>query len=267
MATPVKKKQAKKKSAPLAKSAGKSSGAALYLYGISMPSRAKVNIRSESVDGESGIAALPLENFECWISRVDRREYAKRLAENMEDLEWLATVGVRHQRAVAELASKVEILPARFGTVFLSEPSLREHVKSGKKGFQAVFKKIAGSDEWGVKVFRALQAAPVEAVVAASGTDYLKKKAQSVMPRDKKEDPVLAEFGYALGAASLDTAPGGRASSGQPNLAWHGSFLVKRNQQKKFQAVLQEFTARMSERYRVECSGPWPPYSFVGQHG
>lgn len=270
MATAVNTKTAAKKTVRSAKTANPARVAAktaLYLYGVSLPSGNKIKTRAESVDGEAAIESIRIQGFDCWISRVDRSEYADRLAENMENLEWLAMIGVRHQRAVADLASKQEMLPARFGTVFLSEQSLKEHVATGKKTFTAVFKKIAGSDEWGIKVFRLAQPGRAPMVEAATGTDYLKRKAQSVMPRAKEEDPKLEGLVRTLGRLSVDTAAGGKASSGQPNLVWHGSFLVRRSGQKKFASALRKFTGEFSEGYRVECSGPWPPYSFVGQHG
>src|SRR5947209_14985338 len=100
MATAIKKKAAKKAARP----------AAIYLYGISLPAKRSVTVRAEAVDGSSAIEALRVGDFSCWISRVDRSEYADHLAENMENLDWLATIGVRHQRAVADLALKVELL-------------------------------------------------------------------------------------------------------------------------------------------------------------
>ena len=260
MATAIKKKSAKK-------AAKKRVQGALYLYGVSLPRKKAVEISAEAVDGNATIEAARIAGFDAWISRVERGEYADHLAENMENLEWLATIGVRHQRAVAELATKTEILPARFGTVFLTDTSLREHIEGQKKSIQSVFKKIAGAEEWGVKIFRATAAKAPAMIEASSGTDYLKRKAQTVMPRTKEEDPVLSEFVKELSNASVDTAPGGKASAGQPNLVWHGSFLVKRAEQKSFAAALKQFTAKLADRYRVECSGPWPPYSFVGQHG
>ncbi|ABF41410.1 Gas vesicle synthesis GvpLGvpF [Candidatus Koribacter versatilis Ellin345] len=258
MATAIKKKSAKK--------TAKQPAGALYLYGISLPAKKSVDIRAEAVDGNAAVESIRLGGFDAWISRVDRSEYADRLAENMENLEWLATIGVRHQRAVGDLASKVEILPARFGTVFLSEASLQEHIAGQKKSIQSVFKKIAGAEEWGIKIFRTATPKAPAMIEASSGTDYLKRKAQTVMPRKKEEDPSLAEFVEALSKASADTAAGGKASAGQPSLVWHGSFLVKRTAQKKFAAALKKSTAKLANNYRVECSGPWPPYSFVGQH-
>lgn len=267
MATAVKNKAAKKKPNAKRDQPGSQLGSAIYLYGISLPARKSPEIRAEAVDGAATIEPLRLQDLNCWISRVDRTEFADQLAGNMENLEWLATVGVRHQRAVAELASKVEILPARFGTVFLSDESLQAHVASEQKGIRGVFKKIAGSDEWGVKVFRVANSSRPTMVEATSGTDYLKRKAQTVMPAAKQEDPALAALVRGLTALSVDAAPGGKASSGQPSLVWHGSFLVRREAQKKFASALRKFTAEFAEGYRVECSGPWPPYSFVGQHG
>lgn len=259
MATAVKKK-AKTKPADAA-------SRALYLYGIALHARRAVQIVAEGVDGLAPVEPIPAGEFDCWISRVDRAEYADRLADNMENLEWLATVGVRHQRAVAELSTKVEILPARFGTVFLGEESLAAHVAGEKKSIQSVFKKIAGAEEWGIKVFRTATSEKPAMIEAASGTDYLKRKAQSVMPRQRAEDPALLAFVRALASLSVDAAPGGKASVGQPHLAWHGSFLVRRAEQKKFAGALKKLTAQLTDTYRVECSGPWPPYSFVGQHG
>ncbi len=255
----MKKKSAKTKKA--------SKASTLYLYGISPSVKKAIEIQAEAVDGSAPIEAIRIAGFDAWISRVDRSEFADHLAENMENLEWLAMVGVRHQRAVADLAAKAEILPVRFGTVFLSEESLHEHVEGQKKSIQSVFKRIVGAEEWGVKIFRTTAAKAPAMIEASSGTDYLKRKAQTVMPRKKEEDPALAEFVKELGGVSVEAAPGGHASTGQPNLAWHGSFLVKRTGRKKFEAALKKFTARLADNYRVECSGPWPPYSFVGQNG
>ena len=126
MATAVKKPAGKK---PAGKTRSEAQRGVLYLYGVSLPARAEVT--AEGVNGVAAIEALTYEGLCCWVSRVDRTEFAERLAENMENLEWLATVGVRHQRAVAELATKTEILPARFGTVFLSEQSLHQHIVDG----------------------------------------------------------------------------------------------------------------------------------------
>ena len=163
---------------------------------------------------------------------MDRSEYADRLAENMENLEWLATVGVRHQRAVAELASKVEMLPARFGTVFLSEHSLQGARGDGKKSFQGCVQERLPARMSGASRCFALRTAPGARRLseAASGTDYLKRKAQERhATRQRKKIPRWRDLCGRSSRLSVDTAPGGKASCGQPGLVWHGSFLVRRS--------------------------------------
>ena len=65
----------------------------------------------------------------------------------------LSEAGVRHQRVVSAIAEVADILPARFGTVFLDASSLKADVRKRKKLLAADLRRIHGCDEWGVKVF------------------------------------------------------------------------------------------------------------------
>src|SRR4051812_43248600 len=142
---------------PKAQSAEKKaqvSSVALYLYAISeAPEKVAPVIASDGVDGTAAVEALRSGKYLCWISRVAKTEFADGLSEHMQDLEWLATTGLRHQRVVAEIAGHVTALPARFGTVFLSEDSLSQHVKQRSKVFQQALERVADADEWGIKIF------------------------------------------------------------------------------------------------------------------
>ena len=241
---------------------------ALYLYAISqMPKRTAEPIVAEGIDGQEKVEALRCENYVCWISRVSKEEFADRLTDNMQDLEWLAAAGLRHQRAVAEISRQSTTLPARFGTVFLSEDSLRQHVKERQKALREAFERVADADEWGIKLFEIAKPKRAEAIQAASGSDYLKKKAEMLQPRaDKKLDEAGREFVAALTKLAVAAVPGGKASAGQPGLSWHGSFLIRRKDRKKLEAVLKKYASRWQGSRRIDCSGPWPPYSFVEEH-
>ncbi len=77
----------------------------LYLYAISQqPAKAAPTISAEGIDGSSGLEAVRCDPYLCWISRVDKAKFADALPDRMQDLEWLATAGLRHQRAVAEIS-------------------------------------------------------------------------------------------------------------------------------------------------------------------
>ena len=240
----------------------------LYLYAISqMPQQDAPVIAAEGIDGAAPVESLRCDDYLCWISRVAKAEFADHVAERMQDLEWLAAAGLRHQRVVGEIANQLPTLPARFATVFLNEKSLAKHVSERKKALRAAFDRVAGADEWGVKVFAIVPAKKRAQQAPASGSEYLKRKAELLQPRAaKKLDAEVEKFVAALQRLAIANAPGGKASTGQPGLVWHGALLVGRKDRKKLEAVLEKYARQWQDARRIDCSGPWPPYSFVGEH-
>src|SRR6266702_8557167 len=103
-------------------------GRVLYLYGVTL-SRPSNVAKQLGVDGRAKIEAIECDGIVCWMSWVPAADFEDNLARNMENLDWLAEASVAHQRAVSAIAKQTEILPARFGTVFRSGTSLRQHVR------------------------------------------------------------------------------------------------------------------------------------------
>src|SRR5581483_368111 len=139
MATRVKARRSKLRSTtrpPLSRAVPRATGVrnpirVIYLYGISRAAPEGMDA-GEGVDGSAPVEALKSSGMVCWISRVSRAEFADRLSENMENLEWLASDGVRHQRVVSTIAAATDVVPARFGTVFLSDAGLHDDIQSRK---------------------------------------------------------------------------------------------------------------------------------------
>jgi hypothetical protein len=232
----------------------------IYLYGISSPGRA--GLKLPGIDGVAPVEASRIGGFTAWISRVDAKEFGAELAQRMENLDWLANASVRHQRVVGALAAKITVLPARFGTVFVSEDSLQSHITELKPTLAKRLKHLDGADEWGVKLFRRAQAAAT--VDASSGADYLRQKAALLKKDGPRElDADVVAFAKALQSVARDSRPAGKASSGQSDLEWQASFLVPRSRRKQWDAVLKEYASRWGAQREIECTGPWPPYSFV----
>src|SRR5690348_1472529 len=128
----------------------------LYLYGISakapkLSAKAPKLKVPTSIDGSSPLEHLEATGLTAWYSRVSPVEFGERLAANMENLEWLSAVSVRHQRTVAQISEAVTLLPARFGTVFKSEKSLADHIREQKAQLEEKLARIDGAEEWGVK--------------------------------------------------------------------------------------------------------------------
>jgi hypothetical protein len=241
---------------------GEDAGRVLYLYGVSASASAAPR-GVAAIDGEANVEAIRCGDLVCWLSRVSRRDFAERLEDNMQNLEWLAGAGVRHQRVVSALATQGDILPTRFGSVFLSEQSLCADIEQRRAELRAALERIASSDEWGVKVFVEAKPAAAAAAAAASGRDYLVKKSASLQQRGRPQPPPdLDEFADALRQVAKELITMKKAA-GQPMLVWHAALLVPRRDAEKFHAVVQRFAKRLRSA-RIETSGPWPAYSFAG---
>lgn len=241
---------------------------ALYLYGITRRPGAKdaakpARINSAGIDGVHAVRPLACGEFFCWVCEVDQASFAQAVERNMENLEWLALHGVRHQQVVGEVAARAEIVPARFGTVFSGEPALLKDVQGRKAALNKVFARIAGGDEWGVKVFAERAAAPVAVAEARSGKEYLRQKAARMKKRPERNHQELRELATALEKIATDSAPSGKVSGAQPSLLWQATFLVPRTKRKQWDQALKNFVERWEGQRRIEVNGPWPPYSFV----
>lgn len=216
------------------------------------------------MDGIHAVEAMRCGEFLCWVSPVDAIAFSRELESNMENLEWLAMHGVRHQQVVGEIAQSETVVPARFGTLFSSQAALLKDVESRKSALKRVFDRIADSDEWGVKVFAEEQRSPATAgAPASSGREYLQQKAARIKKRPERGDGDVQEFAEALKKVATGSAPAGKVSGAQPGLLWQATFLVARSRRSEWDRVLRDFLKQWQGRRRIEVTGPWPPYSFV----
>ena len=237
----------------------------LYLYGVTRSQPAK-SVRLMGVDLESPVEAIECEAVICWLSRVSADEFEDSLTKNMENLDWLASASVAHQRAVGGIAQHADILPARFGTVFRDENSLRAHIRQHLRGMERNFLRVKDAEEWGIKIF-AIAPVAASGPKARTGREYLQAKAAQ-LPRKKPAgipEPELTEFQSAIQGIAEASAPPGRISGGQRGLLFQTSLLVKRNNLSRLESVLRKFSRKWASSRRIEKSGPWPPYSFVSQ--
>lgn len=232
----------------------RSKGELLYLYGISD--------KESNATRVEGVEAIKCGGLVCWVSRVDAKEYGEELQTRMENLDWLAGASVRHQRVVSAIHERITVLPARFATLFVSEESLSADVARRARQLHADLRRVAGADEYGVKIFGLPRAA--EPVSGGSGREYLARKSQLLRQSTPVTiTPEVEKFVGELQRLAQDSTTGGSVSGGQKNLVWQGSLLVARVQRKGLEQALADFHRRQGGEFRIECTGPWPPYSFI----
>ena len=238
----------------------------IHLYGVTLaPGPAKELFRAlKGVDGTAAVEPLPCGGLICWISRVPEADFARDLAKNMQELDWLAEVTTRHQEIVSAIAREADILPARFGLEFLNDASLRSHIESRQATLQADFDRLQGRQEWGVKVF-ALPAVPLPKRTFRTGKEYLQAKSALSRRAPRESAPALSEFAKALESIADRIAEGGKFAAARRDLEFHKTLLLKRADRAKLEALIRNYSRKWKDQKRVECTGPWPPFSFVSQ--
>ena len=254
---------------PAKKMPSASVGSGLYLFGISKKVNSaqaqKALIGVIGIDGLHPVEAMDCEGLSCWVTRVQTDEFADEMNRNAENLDWLAEAGLRHQRAVGAIAGidGIALLPTRFGVLFSSPGALIKNVRERKESLADAFDRVQGCEEWGVKVF-VTPRARAPRVEAASGKDYLKRKAEALAASGPgAPDEEIEQFAKELQAVTRASAFSNRMSGAQPGLQWQASYLVPLSSRKKWDAVMKKYAEQWADGRRIECTGPWPPYSFV----
>src|SRR5438270_2608837 len=216
-----------------------------YFYGITQ-APARHPKKAPCVDGSGRLKTELVDGLAVWFSEVDSGTFGDRLSEHLEDLEWLAAAGVKHQETIAAIAAIASIVPARFGTVFQTLQSLRDHVRETMPEIRDILGKIADADEWGVKVFR--RAAPaLKTPSAVSGTDYLQQKASLRKQAGAQFAADIEQFASDLSSAAAASSAVGKVSGTQARLEWQATFLVKRARKAAWDAVLRRYAQQWQD--------------------
>lgn len=239
---------------------------AVYLYAVTAEKTSKPRALSASgIDGSGRIASMPAGAFTAWLSAVDAAGFAEQLERNVENLEFLAEATLRHQQAINAIAqsTRATMLPTRFGVVFSGVQSLVADILAREKELKASTKRVQGCEEWGVKVFRVARPSARIFDTATSGADYLKKKAASLGGDGAGADQEIKDFASQLSKVARAATQSGNVSSGQQGLQWQATFLVPTSRRRQWDNVLKKYATAWGDERSIECTGPWPPYSFV----
>jgi hypothetical protein len=208
------------------------------------------------------VAAVPLEIYG-----------EEALANALRDLKWVGRVAVAHEQVVEQFSRQraSTVVPAKLFTMFSSDERAVEATRAQARRITALAKRIAGCEEWGVRISR--QPRPVErtsvrAERPQSGSAFLAARKQA---RDDTREALrtaaesaLAAY-RALGAIARDVrrrddVPDGAAA---PPLL-DAVFLVPAPRRTQFKATAKRLAAKgAAAGTQLTLSGPWPPYNFV----
>lgn len=199
-----------------------------------------------------------------------------RLEPALADIEWVGRTAVAHEAVVEFFAgrSAVTVVPMKLFTMFSTPERALEDIASRRPAIDAAMKRIAGAEEWGIRVLRAApdaRAMPDERSAGkrvVSGAAFLAAKKQK---RDEAQQSRIAAAEAAVDAferLSVIARASKRREDAPPVGATppllDAAFLVPATRREKFTSAAQreaEACARAGAQLTV--SGPWPAYNFI----
>jgi len=199
----------------------------------------------------------------------------------LANLDWVSRAAVAHEAVVESFAGASAVLPMKLFTIFTSDDRALAHVRSQRTRIAATARRVANHQEWGVRVIldRAPAAANPSGARGAgggpngrpSGIAYLtQKKVQrdAGLERARRAHATIAALYDRLAAyATLARrkAPRELPVQGGP-LVLDAAFLVPRRRARSFQSLARREAKSLAPLgYGLTLTGPWPPYSFVGE--
>lgn len=179
----------------------------------------------------------------------------QRKPESDEDAIW------GHESVVEALMEIGTVLPMRFGTLVLDASRLQGMVLARREEFEAALSRVRGAVELSVRAQLQAAVAAADRLVAAGegverpGTAYLQQRLQEERRSSRAVDAVHAPL------ASL-AREARQSNSAQPGTL-KAAYLVDRERLDEFAERVEELSGEL-DGTTIACTGPWPPYSFVG---
>ena len=253
---------------------------ATYLYCLvhtpKAPSLAKV---PAGLPGTSAPRALPAGRG-LWLVAADAPLdlYGEKPIEaGLHDLAWVSARAMPHEAVVEHLSRKGTVVPMKLFTLFNSDERALEHVARDRKRIDRIVTRLAGREEWGVRLTldeinalrRARDEAAQSAPKGATGSAFLlRKKKEQDAARElldharERADELFEELAKKAAEARRRPPPPGEAGK---RVLLDAAFLLPRAKLKPFQALVKSRGADLAKLgYELEITGPWPPYNFVG---
>ena len=248
---------------------------ATYLYCIVHSSVAPATTKAPQGlpgAGRPTVAAVA-NNYWLVTAGVPLRSYGPATLEvSLRDVQWVTDVAVAHESVVEFFARQadVTVVPMKLFTMFSSEKRAVSETRSRLRDVEDVVSRIAGCEEWGVRITYQPTASSRPAgrqTKSASGTAFLKAKKAA---RDEAKHAIgtaaeQAEAAYTTLAAMAREArrrqdkPAGATS---PPLL-DAAFLVPAAGRSRFKAAVKKLADASTDGTQVTLTGPWPSYNFI----
>ncbi|MFI9759673.1 GvpL/GvpF family gas vesicle protein [Streptomyces sp. NPDC051963] len=244
-----------------------------YVYAVCRPFRSALQAQLNGVAGEPP-KQLTHHGLVAVLSTVPERDFAEEpLRAHLEDLDWLTETARAHQSVIDALTVVTTPLPLRLATVFRDDSGVRIMMEAREAEFRRTLDRLEGRVEWGVKVYVDLEPAETgpPAGPAASGRDYLRQRRSRARAHEdtwQHAEMFASSLHTTLSAwaedSRLHTPQSTSLSGASGRNVLNAAYLVPRADSEGFVEMVDR-TKDEEAGIRVELTGPWAAYSFVGE--
>jgi hypothetical protein len=209
---------------------------------------------------------------------------------NVQNMDWLAPRATSHQGVVGALHTVASsLLPLPFATLYHRRDALRETLSARRQELLTLLERVAGADEWTLKVFQeravleqhverlssTFAQAAEEARTAPPGKAYLLRKQLDTLRRDEAvrmssvhaheiEEQMRGIASDVIREPIASATAAGRGAPEGMRAVLKLALLLSRNGRDEHMTRIEEIAERyMPFGYRLEIAGPWPAYSFA----
>jgi hypothetical protein len=199
------------------------------------------------------------------------------LEARLRDLDWVASCAAAHEAVVEFAARTATTIPLKLFTLFNTAERAVEHIRRMRPAIDRVVVRVAGRQEWGVRVHldelkarrRRLESARRATAGVSAGTRFLVlKKEQQQAVREaiaRGREDVEAAFESLAGVADDARRRPPDSVEGAARLVLDATFLLPPARLGRFKKTARATATRLARHgYELTLSGPWPPYNFVG---
>jgi hypothetical protein len=254
-----------------------------YVYAV-VPPQTAVAVAPAGVDG-ARVELIANDGVAALVSRVDGAAYGANVDDLVADVAWLGPRATAHDTVLTWASDVGAVIPLPLLSLFRSSDAVRDMLVARRDQLARLLDHVARGREYGVRVFRlddelravlgehssAIAALEGEVAGAASpGQGYLLARKLDAARKEelRRVATMIANTAYVdLAAISLEATQDAlpKSTAEQSGAAvLNASFLVAHERVDEFRAAVTAFVRNHDRRgFRVEFTGPWPPYHFT----
>jgi hypothetical protein len=256
------------------------SGRATYVYCLlSASAPPLLDDAPAGLPGLSPARALTVDDG-LWLVVADAPlpEYGAAAVESrLDDLGWVSTRAVAHERVVEHFAEAATVVPMKLFTMFSSDERAVRDLEERREQIGEILERVTGRREWGVRI-RVDEAAARRALAeetaslrgggGVSGKEFLRHKQRQRDAARELAARAREDVDEVLAALSREAADRRRLRAPTPEaddrLLLDAVFLVAEERTEAFEEQVREAAERLARHHcEVTLTGPWPPYNFA----